>query len=475
MMKLSQVLKDIAHISQDIDCPVKGLAYDSRQVKEGYLFVAIKGFKQDGHLFLNQAKSQGACTAVVENIDSSIDLPQVKVVNTRLVLAEAAANFYNHPTADLNLIGVTGTNGKTTITYILESIFKAAGQKTGIVGTIDCRVGDKSYPISRTTPESVDLQKLFAEMRETSVKTAVMEVSSHACELHRIDGCRFNQTIFTNLTQDHFDFHKNFEDYFAAKRRLFEINDKALHVINLDNKYGQALAGLGKNIKTYSLSKDADFRAGEIVIGDLSSRFNIYFGGRTYEFELMLGGLFNIYNTLAAVTSAVSAGVEPEVIQHGLFNLKAVPGRFEIVRAKNKGFKIIIDYAHTPDGLENLLKAARQITAGKLITVFGCGGERDKGKRPKMGKIASSFSDMAIVTSDNPRSEDPDTIMAEITRGNDWFATEADRKEAIQAALSMAGEQDTVVIAGKGHETTQEINGEHLPFSDREVVKEILE
>ena len=474
MMKLSQALKDIAQIPNDIDCQVKGLSCDSRQVKEGYLFVAIKGFKQDGHLFLNQAKNQGASCALVENIDNSVSLPQIKVGNTRLALAKAAANFYNHPTADLNLIGVTGTNGKTTITYILESIFKAAGQKTGVVGTVNYRIGEESYPVSHTTPESVELQKLFASMKEAHVKTAVMEVSSHAAQLHRVDDCQFNQVIFTNLTQDHLDFHKNFDDYFAAKRRLFEINDKALQVINIDNEYGQLLTELGQNTRTYSLSKDADFKAGEIVIGDLSSRFNVYFEGRTYEFELMLGGLFNIYNTLAAITSAISDGIEPEVVQHGLFNLKAVPGRFEIMRPNNKAFKIIIDYAHTPDGLENLLKAARQVTAGKLITVFGCGGERDKGKRPKMGKIASSLSDEAIVTSDNPRSEEPEAIITQITEGNDWFSTQVDRREAIQAALRMAEEQDTVVIAGKGHEATQEIDGEHLPFSDKEVVNELI-
>lgn len=471
-MKLSGVLKNIASIPPNLDSEIKGLAYDSRKVEPGFLFVAIKGFKEDGHLFLNQAKEKGATAATVEKINKKVDLYQIKVKDSRQALAQAAVNFNWLPTAGINLIGVTGTNGKTTIAFMLESIFKAAGYKSGLVGTVEYKIGDESFPVSHTTPESVELQALFTKMKKAGVEKAAMEVSSHACQLHRIDGCLFDQVIFTNLTQDHLDFHGNLNDYFAAKKRLFEINKGALHIINKDDSFGHRLLGIGKKIATYGLTEDSDFKASNLQIDEQSTHFNVNFEGHDFRFEIMLGGFFNVYNALAAIVSATKLGINPEAIQLGFFNLKSIPGRFEIVL--RKPFKVIVDYAHTPNGLENLLKAARQITKGRLITVFGCGGERDIGKRPKMGRIASQMSDIVIVTSDNPRSEAPEDIISQIIAAEGSFITRIDRAEAIQEALKLAKKEDTVVIAGKGHETTQEINGRYIPFSDREVVKEIL-
>ncbi|TET54636.1 MAG: UDP-N-acetylmuramoyl-L-alanyl-D-glutamate--2,6-diaminopimelate ligase, partial [Actinobacteria bacterium] len=385
------------------------------------------------------------------------------------------ANFYEDPTSDLFLVGVTGTNGKTTTTYMLESIINAAGKKSGLLGTVDNRIGEKSFPVSHTTPESVDLQKIFSTMKKEKVDSAVMEVSSHACLLHRVDNCHFDQVVFTNLTQDHLDFHKDIESYFAAKKSLFDLNEAAVQIINIDDKYGRVLLNNNKKTLTYGFMKEADFRASNVRLSNYGSQFIVNFLGREFNFEIMLGGLFNVYNALAAIASSINMEIEPEIIQNGLYNLKNVPGRFEIIRS-NAAFKVVIDYAHTPDGLKNLLESARKITSGKLITVFGCGGERDKTKRPLMGKIASELSDKVIVTSDNPRGEDSQIIIDQITGGaQDSFVSKVDRKEAIKVALAMAEPKDTVIIAGKGHEDTQEINGENIPFDDSKIVKGLLQ
>lgn len=474
-MKLSQVLRGVAGAKIAHDCQITGISYNSQKIQKGQLFVAIKGLQTDGHLYLKQAFDKGACAAVVEQIDNSLNMEQIKVDNSRKALASASSNFYDKPTEDLLLIGVTGTNGKTTTTYMLERIYHAAGQKTGMIGTVSYRIGSKDFPVSRTTPESLELQEFFSQMVKEKVQTAIIEVSSHSVQLHRIDESQFNQLIFTNLTQDHLDFHHNFENYYEAKKRLFEINKQALHIINLDDEFGKRLIDLGRQggLATFGFSHGADFRASKIKVDAGTCAFNVHYEGHTFRFELLIGGSFNIHNALAAIASAVKAGISPEVIQQGLYDLQTVPGRFEAVQI-SAPFKVIVDYAHTPDGLENLLKSARQVTEGRLITVFGCGGERDKGKRPLMGQIAFNLSDLAIVTSDNPRTEEPMTIIKEIIGENKSFITEVDRRQAIEIALREARESDTVIIAGKGHENTQEINGERISFSDREVVKEIV-
>ncbi len=473
-MKLSEVLQGISNIESANDFDVEGLSYDSRLVKKNHLFVAVKGLQADGHLFLKQAYDNGACAALVEAINPELALAQIKINDTRSSLAKAAANYYSHPSNDFHLIGITGTNGKTTTGFMLESIFEAAKQKTGLVGTVRCSIGGDECLSNHTTPESLDLQSIFNDMRKAKVNTAVVEVSSHAIDLHRVDCCSFNQLIFTNLTQDHLDYHKNFENYFQAKSTVFKNNKQAAHIINIDDDYGKKLSSLSKAAKkiTFGFNQGADFWAQNININDYSSTFTLNYLGHSYNFEILQGGAFNIYNALGAIAAAVNLGIEPEIIQLGLFNLTAVPGRFEILPLGTP-FKVIIDYAHTPDGLENLLKSARQVTKGRLITLFGCGGERDRGKRPKMGKIAAALSDTAIVTSDNPRGEDPAAIIEEVVAVDGHFVAELDRRKAIRKAFEIAGDNDTVVIAGKGHESTQEINGCHLPFKDQEVAAQI--
>ncbi len=471
-MRLSKILKNID--SSDIDCEIDGISYDSRKVKRDFLFVAIKGLKSDGHQFLKQAQQNGACVALVEKKDPSVDMHQIEVANTRLALAQAANNFYEHPTDNFNLIGVTGTNGKTTVTYMVESIFKAAGKKTGLIGTVKYNIGDKDLDVTHTTPESLELQELFSDMREAGVNTAIMEVSSHAAKFNRIDGSQFDQVIFTNLTQDHMDFHRDFDDYFDSKKRLFELNKKATQIINIDDDYGKKLLDslTGSKILTYGLDEKADFMARDLKTDHDGSSFDLELDGKIYPFELQIGGYFNVYNALAAIACATDDSIDPETIRDGLARLEVVPGRFEMLKI-DAPFKVIVDYAHTPDGLQNVLSAARQITDGRLIAVFGCGGDRDAEKRPMMGKIAASIADIVVVTSDNPRSEDPESIIEQITINGGSHIKEADREKAIAKAISMADEKDTLVIAGKGHEATQEINGTIIPFNDREVATNI--
>ena len=471
-MKLSKILKNIG--SSDIDCEIDGISYDSRKAKRDFLFVAIKGLMSDGHQFLKQAQQNGACVALVEKKDPSVDMPQIEVANSRLALAQAANNFYERPTDNFDLIGVTGTNGKTTVTYMIESIFKAAGKTTGLIGTVKYNIAGKDLDVTHTTPESLELQELFNEMKEAGVNAAIMEVSSHAAKFNRIDGSRFDQVIFTNLTQDHMDFHRDFDDYFASKKKLFQLNKKATKIINIDDGYGKKLLDsvTGSKILTYGLNEKADFMARNLKSDHDGTSFELELDGKIYPFELQMGGYFNVYNALAAIACATDASIDPETIRDGLARLQVVPGRFEMLKL-DAPFKVIVDYAHTPDGLKNVLSAAKQITDGRLIAVFGCGGDRDADKRPMMGKIAASIADIVVTTSDNPRSEDPELIIEQITINGGSYIKEANREKAIAKAISMADENDTIVIAGKGHETTQEINGAVIPFNDREVATSI--
>lgn len=458
---------------------INGIAYDSRQVEPGFLFVAIKGFKTDGHEYINEAIKRGA-TAVV--IQRKISVPAgtawVQTDNTRQALALISACFYGRPSEKMKMIGITGTNGKTTTSNLAAAVLGAAGLKCGLIGTIHNRIGNRILPVKHTTPESLDLQRLLAEMLTEGVDACVMEVSSHALALHRVDGCVFDAALFTNFTQDHLDFHENMEDYLAAKLQLFGrlkagANKEFCSIINADDDHAaDFIKASSGTVYTYGVYSPADARAENIEVKAGGVSFTV--GGKwgLCPLKLKVTGMFNVYNALAAFTATAAMGVSVEVIKNALEDTKGVPGRFELVDA-GQDFTVIVDYAHTPDGLENILKTARQLTGSRLITVFGCGGDRDRKKRPLMGTIAAQYSDYTVITSDNPRTEDPLKIIDEVedgvklNAGTERYAVVPDRRRAIRAAVGMAGTGDVVVIAGKGHEDYQIIGTEKFPFDDR--------
>jgi len=455
---------------------LRGLAYDVRAVEEGSLFFCIPGMRADGHDFAAEAVQRGAVALVVER-PLELDVPQLVVASARAAMAEAADVYFGEPTRELQLAGVTGTNGKTTTCFFVYEILAAAGRRPGLVGTVESRVGGKPRKLARTTPEAIDLQRLFREMLDAGDRSCVIEASSHAIELHRLDRTRFAALAFTNLSQDHLDFHGTMEDYFAAKRRLFISGDETPAAINIDDAFGRRLAAdlraLGQeNVFTFGRAPDADLRPDEIELGADGTRI------RLGELELRspLLGAFNAENLLTAAALARLLDVDDASIAAGIAALKGVPGRFELVD-RGQPFTVVVDYAHTPDALSRVLTAARELARGKLICVFGCGGDRDREKRPLMGEIAAALSDVAIVTSDNPRSEEPQAIVGEILEGleRETVEVELDRRAAIGQALAQAGEGDVVVIAGKGHEQGQEIGGQVLPFDDRVVAAELLE
>lgn len=457
---------------------ISGLAYDSRLVKPGDLFAAIRGTHQDGHQYAKDAVQKGAAALLVETPLENVSVPQVVAANARKALARIAAVFYHHPAEKLTLIGVTGTNGKTTTTYLCEAIFRQAGIKTGIIGTIQNKIGDKIIPCKNTTPESADLFQLFREMVDSGVKIAIMEVSSHALDQGRIEGIHFDTAIFTNLTQDHLDYHQTMESYFNAKAKLFEspaLKPNGTAVINADDPYGQRLQKQMKaRVITYGL-RHAEIQAGQIQLDWKGIAFHVRAPAGEFPIKMQLSGEFNVYNTLAAIGAGLSQNLSPETIRAGLERAQFVRGRFESV-GRDLPFAVIVDYAHTPDGLENLLQSAKRLTKGKLIVVFGCGGDRDRGKRPLMGAIAERFADEIIVTSDNPRSEEPIAIIRGIEQGmKKPHHVEPDREKAIGLALALAKPHDSVIIAGKGHETTQTFKDKTIHFDDREIAETYLE
>ena len=460
---------------------IKGITCDSRQVRPGFLFVAVKGFTSDGHEYIGQAVRQGAAAVIAEReVELFTETDWALVADTRRVLALLAARFYGHPSSKMKMVGVTGTNGKTTTTNLVASVLDAAGQKVGLIGTIHNRIGEKILPVTHTTPESADLQHLLARMAGEGVETCVMEVSSHALALHRVEGCEFDVAIFTNLTQDHLDFHRDMEGYLDAKLKLFSSlaapgghKTKKDAVINADDPFaGRFIKATGGTVHTYGIHDFADVRAEDIQVFASGVRFTVRGKWGCWPLALKLTGMFNVYNALGAFTALAAMGVPPETIKDVLENTAGVPGRFELVNA-GQDFSVIVDYAHTPDGLENILKTARQIAKGRLITVFGCGGDRDRTKRPLMGGIAAGYSDFSILTSDNPRTEDPITILRQIEEGvraaagKGGYAVEPDRRTAIRLAVGMAHRGDVVVIAGKGHEDYQIIGTQKFPFDDR--------
>ena len=464
-MKLRELLRDVAVRTArgDLDTEITSVTPDSRLVKPGALFVAIPGTAKDGAQFIPQAREKGAAAI----------LTQDDVEDPRAALAIIAANFYGRPADKLSLAGVTGTSGKTTTTRMIESIFDASGEPVGLIGTIEYRAGDERLVADRTTPDAVVLQEWFAKMVDASVHHAVMEVSSHALALKRTHGIRFAAAVFTNLSREHFDFHKNFEEYFAAKRILFDQIDRSRQtaVVNIDDEYGRRLKNeLGDTAMTFGQTAEADIHPADDLKPTVDGlRGTVVTPRGTVCVDSALLGQPNLYNWLGAIGAALVVGIPIETIEAGIRNLKSVRGRFERVGGARP--TVIVDYAHKPDALEKLLRAVRDIAEERRVTiVFGCGGDRDRGKRPQMGEIAARLADNVIVTSDNPRGEDPRAIIDEITKGIDGkdYETVTDRREAIARAIGEAKDDDVIVIAGKGHETYQVAGDQVIHFDDRE-------
>ncbi len=473
-MTLKELVKDLkCTISKNPDIEIKGIAYDSRKVKEGYLFIAIRGFETDGHKYIESAVKNGA-VAVLGEDDIKGDFTYVKVDNSRRALAVCGAQFYDHPERKLKIIGVTGTNGKTTTAYLIRQILMFKGFRCDLIGTNQTIVGDDEMESSRTTPESLDLFELFAKMAECGGEYVVMEVSSHSLELDRVYGVEFETSLLTNVTQDHLDFHKTMENYAKAKAKLFAVSKSC--AINLDSDFAELCVNNAKgNVLTYSIKKDSQVKAQNIEMSERGVIFDIACGGEIAKMRLGIPGEFSVYNALSAICACINIGMSVEDIQKGLVLAKSVKGRIEVVRT-NTPYTIIIDYAHTPDGLENIISAVRAFAKARVITVFGCGGNRDKTKRPEMGAIAENLSDIAIVTSDNPRCEKPEDIINDILCGmkKDNHEVIVSRRDAIKHAMQIAKKDDIIILAGKGHETYQEIENVKHDFDERNVICGIL-
>lgn len=490
-MKLIELIKDVDirnKINFDKDLDITGLSIDSRNIKNGDAFIAIRGFKKDGHDYASEAVVSGAKVVFVQGI---LELPskvtQIILTDCRKELPVLCRNFYKNPTEDMVLVGVTGTNGKTTTVFLVDSIFKAHGYNTGYITTVQAQIGEDRLIFDRTTPETNELNSFFSECRKNNIGEVCMEVSSHSIDLNRVERLEFDFLVFTNLSQDHLDYHENMENYFEVKERLFLEENRKLYggkaaVLNIDDRYGNKIAGNTDLRKiTFGLeNQSADISAGEITssINGIKMDISLKHIARKIKIESELCGYFNVYNILAAVGVGIAAGIDLEIISSGIRSMTGVRGRFEKTRLKN-GLYSIIDYAHTPDGLENVLRTSKALLpqGGRLISVFGCGGDRDKTKRKIMGKISAGIADFTIITSDNPRTEDPADIIRMIEEGFrevgiDAYSIVEDRKKAIHNALEMSGRNDIVLIAGKGHEDYQEFRDRKIHFSDQEIVRE---
>ncbi len=481
-MKLSKVLAGITDISlsRNDDIEINQIRCDSRLVEKGDMFVAIIGFKTNGHEYIEMALEKGASVIAVQEgqFDTSIVPENITIItakDTRKLLALSACNYYDNPSRQFRLIGVTGTKGKTTTTYMIKSILEKAGKKVGLIGTIANYIGDRVIEAERTTPESIDLQKMFREMADTKVDVVVMEVSSHSLELDRVLGVTFDIAVYTNLSQDHLDFHKTFDNYLRAKAKLFNMAKEGF--VNSDDMYSRKLMDLVTcPITTYGIDNNPFVCARDIIITNSYSDFKMPFNKVIQRIKVGIPGRFTVYNALAAICVCIRLGCGVENILEGLESLR-VPGRSEIVPTV-RNFTVMVDFAHTPDSLENILKASKVYTKGKIICVFGCGGDRDTAKRPMMGEIAGRLAAFTVITSDNPRSEKPEEITRQIEEGikktSGKYKVIVDRKKAIEYALRQASKNDLILVAGKGHETYQEINGEKHHFDDREVVLEAV-
>ena len=472
-MKLSEVMKDIPDIRiiGPDNIEVNDIRYDSRMVHPGDMFAAIPGENYDGALFMEQAVEKGAMSFLTDRSVPSLDgFTSVQAERVRLALALASRNFYGRPSETLKVVGITGTNGKTTTSYLLHGILEEAGVKAGLVGTVQYLVGGEILSAARTTPESPDLNSLMRGMLSSGSQACILEVSSHAVALERIAGMRMEVGVFTNLTRDHLDFHQDMEDYYRAKARLFLEEDTIHSAVNLDDPYGKRLAEeMGEPVLTFGLEGGDVRPMDRISTGEWGSRFDLQTPWGEMSLETPLPGRFNVSNVMAAVSAAGLLDVDPHHIAEGIRNVRRVPGRFERVE-RGQQFSAVVDYAHTPDALENLLENARELTPGRTIVVFGCGGDRDQAKRPLMGEVAGRLADLVIVTSDNPRSEAPETIIDDIMDGMDssrgLVRRLTDRRKAIAAAVEEAKEEDIVIVAGKGHENYQITGKTVLPFSD---------
>ena len=472
----------LVSIEGDGGTRVTGVGYDSRRVGPGDLFFCIPGEVTDGHLHAPVALEAGAAGLCVSRL-LDLEVAQVLVSDVRRAMPQMAASFFGNPADDLTIAGVTGTNGKTTTAFLLEAIMRADGRRTGLIGTIETRIGDEIQPGVRTTPESLDLQSLFAHMRNKDVDSVAMEVTSHALVLDRVDAVRFAAVGFTNLSQDHLDFHPTMEDYFAAKSSLFRPERAEKGAVNVDDPYGRELLDRSPiECIGFGTASGAEVRALDVKLEPSGTGLSITTPAGDFEVRTRLVGHFNVSNCLGATAVALQAGIGLEAIQNGLGSLDAVPGRFESIDA-GQPFSVVVDYAHTPDSLDNVLRAARplaDIHGGRVLCAFGCGGDRDKGKRPLMGAVVARLADIAVVTSDNPRSEDPQAIIGQILEGvlaerpGGPDATLSDRREAIEWTLKAARAGDVVVIAGKGHETGQQFADRTVPFDDRIVAGEVL-
>lgn len=491
-MKLSELANEIKAIAAAgrLELEARDVTHDSRKAAQGTVFVAIRGEKIDAHDFIPQAIEQGAIAVISEQSfeeSSTVTPAWIQVEDARAALAQAAAAVHNHPSRQLKLVGITGTNGKTTTAHLIDSIIRAAEGTSAMFGTITHRIGDSAETARHTTPEAADIQRMLAQAVRAGCRSAVMEVSSHAIELRRAHGLSFAVAVFTNLTRDHLDYHKTMENYFAAKKKLFDGSlgtEQGASIINVDDEYGRKLTQAAKGrVITYGFNKQADVRTDSFNLDGRGLSFIATTPAGEIEIRSTLSGRPHVYNTLASVATGLALGAGPADIARGIAECGSVAGRFERVgadEAKEPGFTVIVDYAHTDDALKNVLQTAREVagSSGRVITVFGCGGDRDRTKRAPMGEIAASLSYVAIVTSDNPRSESPEAIIADIEEGLRRTARPylklTDRREAIFRAIEEAREGDIVVLAGKGHETYQILSDRTIHFDDREVAREAI-
>lgn len=487
-MLLKQLVQTlpVAAVEGSLEREVAGIAYDSRRITPGMVFVALPGQNVDGHDFITTAIDRGAIAIICER--NGILFPRatkIKVTDAREALARAATAFYRNPSSKLKVIGITGTNGKTTVAFMVKNMLEAAGINTGLMGTIHYEIGDRVIPAQRTTPESLEVQQMMAQMVQSNCQACVMEVSSHALDQKRVLGIDYDVAIFTNLTQDHLDYHGSMENYFAAKRKLFTAlgqgPKKGAAVVNIDDTYGARLASESKVevTLTYGVEEPARLRATHIELSKSGSRFVVEAPDRKFSVKLPLIGRHNIYNALAAIGAGIAMKLPLPTLQSALNNLPPVPGRLQFINA-GQPFGVYVDYAHTDDAMRNVLTTLRELTAGRLLLTFGCGGSRDTGKRAKMGKVAAELADYTIITSDNPRKETPEKIAAQIEAGYrsvrpDHYLLELDRRRAIHQLMAQAAAGDTVLIAGKGHETYQEFEDTVVPFDDRIHAREALE
>jgi len=479
-MKLEELIKAVnaQHINGPAETEISGIAYDSRRVGPGYLFVAVQGHLVDGTQYITAAVANGAAAVVSESeLDLGVGCTHVQVPCARRALAEIATVYYGDLSRSLDVIGITGTNGKTTTAHMIRDLLRAVGRKPGLIGTVAYEIGERTIPASRTTPEAPDIHSMFQQMKETGCDSVVMEVSSHAIALQRVHGIDFKIGIFTNLTQDHLDFHGDIESYFKVKSGLFQGLEKA--VVNLDDPWGRKLLD-GKEpdaeMVTYGFDKQAMVRAHREAVTEKGCRFRVDSPWGSVKVRLQLLGRFNIHNALAAFTAGGLLGIDPNLMAKALADIQRIPGRLELI-ANRKKKKIFVDYAHTDDALRNVLTTLREITRGRLVVVFGCGGNRDRGKRRLMGLAAAELADYSIITSDNPRGEEPAVIAANIVDGfssDDRYEIILDRYKAIAAGIAKTGRRDILLVAGKGHETYQEFDGTMVPFDDRETVRELI-